>query len=146
MSSIIRLLLLATVFAQCAEAEACPAADRVGLGILATSVEHADERVEVCGTLYGRGYRDPRERILQQGPDQWGYYVGIFVLDPDGSLGDERASVCIVGTHRRRDGLTTKEVIALGRGTTHIADATVSLPDYVFYPDETCQADAPARG
>jgi hypothetical protein len=141
----IRIVLFAAMSVQSGRALACPATERVGLGILATSVERSDERVEVCGTLYGHGDR-PGERTLEQGPDQWGYYHGIYVLDPEGSFGAERSSVCIVGTHRRRDGLTTKEVIALGRGTTHNADATVRLPDYVFYPDEACRADAPARG
>jgi hypothetical protein len=140
----IRIVLFAAISVHGGWASACPAAERVGLGMLATTLDHEGERVEVCGMLFGHGEYSG-ERFLLREPDQWGYEVGVYIFDPESALGEDRQSVCVVGVQRRRDGLTGKEAQALGRGTNTMTDMMVRYPDYVFYP-EPCQPDAPARG
>ena len=82
-------LLLATIAFQSNSGSACPAAQRVPLGTVATSLIYWGELVEVCGTFRGRDRRsdvDQRERLLLQGPDRWGHYAGIRVFDPELAL------------------------------------------------------------
>lgn len=142
-----RTLLLAAITVQSNAPRSCPAAQPVPLGTVATSVIYWGELVEVCGTFHGRsGYSnaDPGERVFLQGPDRWGYYSGITILDPERALGEDGHKICVVGVQRRRDGLSREEVDARGMGVSSVTDMTVGLYEYVFYP-QPCP-DGPARG
>ena len=143
----IRLLLASMMMLQETSASQCPTAEWVRLGTVATSTDYEGKLVEVCGAFHGRSGRhgDLDERLFLYGPDQWGYHTGITVHDPRLNLGEDGRKVCIVGTQRRRDGLSREEVRARGLGTTVTTDLPVRLPDYVFYP-RACPQDAPARG
>jgi hypothetical protein len=143
----LRILVLATI-AQVSAGLACPAAERVRLGTVATSLAYEGQLVEVCGTFNGRDNRsaaDPRERLLLVGSDRWGYYAGVTVFDPELALGPDGRERCVVGVHRRRDGLSRQEARARGIGTSVTDDAPVRYRDYVFYPAQ-CTYDEPALG
>lgn len=123
----------------------CPVApERVFLGAVASNVfAYLDRVVEVCGLVQEVGERDPRERILHEmSPIGTGYWIYVYnedhVLPPEGTRG------CVVGTPRRRDGLTPEQAEARGLPNVGVADG-LQRPDYVFYPVR-CEYDAPALG
>lgn len=123
----------------------CPAQpERVFLGAVSTNAPAFGLRVvEICGTFAGHSDRDPRERVMYDVSTYNGEEHAVFVFDPDRRLGQDRTRTCIVGTPRRRDGLSIEE--ARARGTSYVADVPLHLPDYVFYPLR-CTCDGPALG
>lgn len=109
--------------------------EQMFLGAIASAPETFEGRlVEICGTLGAHGDVDPRERVMSDISPLSGEAYALYVFDPHGELPGEGGRACVVGTSRRRDGLTTREAQARGLPNLSITDVPLSDPEYVFYP------------
>ena len=125
----------------------CPSPpERVFLGAVATNViGYLDRVVEMCGVVGRVGESDLRERVIYDKDSYSGETDAFNVFDPDGLLPAPGTRACVVGTPRRRDGLTLDEAIRRGLPNRFQIHFALHEPDYVFYPVQ-CAQDAPARG
>jgi hypothetical protein len=134
---VIRLILAAAGLVLPGSSEGqCPASvERMFLGAIATAPsDYEGQVVELCGTVAFPGDLDSRERALFDVSAHSGEGYAILVFDPGGELPAEGNRACVVGTARRRDGLTAAEARARGLPNRTVADAAVRYLDYVFYP------------
>lgn len=112
-----------------------PSPEPVFLGALATNVRaYLARPIEVCGHFEGHSSPNPTERIMSvnsRGEGYWFLVEGSATELPDsGSFG------CVVGSVRRRDGLTPEEARRQGRSNSYVADG-LQDPDYVLYPSQS---------
>jgi hypothetical protein len=132
---VIRLILAAGIALPSPAEVDCGAVQRMFLGAIASAPRYYEGRVvELCGIVGQRGDLDSRERVLFDVSPSTGDGYALYVFDPQGQLPSEREHACVVGASRRRDGLTEREARARGLPNRAIVDATLSDPDYVFYP------------
>lgn len=122
----------------------CPAQpQRAVLGAVITNPDYQERVVEVCGTFRGARRDEPRERILYEA-SKYQYYA-VYVLESEAALPRDGTNGCIVGTYRRRDGLTAAEAELRGQSDYPLVDIALARPDWVFYPIR-CTYDGPALG
>jgi hypothetical protein len=100
--------------------------------------------VEICGAV-APATDDQGAHVLYDTSPYSGEQDAIYLSGspPPAVRGSTR--LCMTGTVRRRDGLTTQEAEARGRTNRYVTDVALSNPDYAFYP-LSCLQDAPARG
>jgi hypothetical protein len=140
----IRLILAAGVALHGPPEVDCGSVQRMFLGAIASAPRYYEGRVvELCGLVGQRGEFDSRERVLFDVSPTNGDGFALYVFDPQGALPGEGERACVVGASRRRDGLTEREARARGLPNRAVVDATLSDPDYVFYPVPCRPADPP---
>jgi hypothetical protein len=118
---------------------------RLYLGAVSTAPHRYEGRlVEICGAIARAAGEAGAHVFYDTSPTSGEQHAIYLSSSPPPAVGGSNR-LCMTGTVRRRDGLTTREAEARGLPNLYVTDVALSYPDYAFYP-LSCLQDAPARG